>query len=105
MPNFVIIQPNGTRIEKEKDSPATLEELQDIVGGYIEVAPVPYPTNKELQIIVNENGAVEGLPQNFEGTEEYVKLTGITPRFAFSGPMVFLSGKALVSNPRLKSRA
>jgi hypothetical protein len=96
MKNFVIIQPDGTRIEKEENSSATLDELQNIVGGYIEIAPVPYPINKELQIIVNEEGAVQGLPQNFEGTEEYAKRCGITPRYAFSGPMVFLSGKAML---------
>ena len=44
---------------KEIDN--TLEELQGIVGGYIEV----YPVNKNISIICNEEGKLLDLPINF----------------------------------------
>ena len=44
----------------------TLKELQKMVGGYIEVYPIP---SGKGYIICNENGINQGLPPN-----EYVKM-------------------------------
>jgi|TARA_S200002703_G_scaffold75701_1_gene65313 hypothetical protein len=45
----------------------TLEEVQEIVGGYVEM--VHSPSNSEIQILVNEEGLLTGLPFNKEATE------------------------------------
>ena len=45
----------------------TLEEAQEIVGGYVEM--VHSPNNPEIQILVNEEGLLTGLPFNKEATE------------------------------------
>ena len=45
----------------------TLEEAQEIVGGYVEM--VHSPNNTDIQILVNEEGLLTGLPFNKEATE------------------------------------
>ena len=47
------------------DRELTLKEMQDIVGGYIEVA---YDDGK-TQIICNEEGKIRGLPINETATD------------------------------------
>ena len=42
-------------------------EAQEIVGGYVEM--VHSPNNPEIQILVNEEGLLTGLPFNKEATE------------------------------------
>ena len=39
-----------------------LEVFQQIVGGYIEVFPVPY----NMLLVLNEEGKLQGLPKNFD---------------------------------------
>lgn len=62
----------------------TLEEAQQIVGGFVEI--VRSPTKPDWQILVNEEGLIEGLPFNEEATE--LCGTGIV------GPAVVLKGEA-----------
>ena len=55
----IIKEPNDdARIE---DIENTLDELQRIVGGYIEVIPLTF----DDIIICNEEGKLKGLPHNF----------------------------------------
>ena len=56
-------KPTTTTIDKGKEP--TLEEMQKIVGGYIEIA---YDDGK-TQIICNEEGKLLGLPNNTEATK------------------------------------
>ena len=67
----------------DKTAP-TLEEAQKIVGGYVEM--VRSPTNPDIQILVNEEGLLRGLPFNESATEACG--TGIV------GPAIILKGNA-----------
>ena len=62
----------------------TLEEAQQIVGGLVEM--VRSPTKPDWQILVNEEGLIEGLPFNEEATK--ICGTGIV------GPAIVLKGNA-----------
>ena len=67
-----------------EDRKPTLSEAQKIVGGLVEM--VRSPTKPDWQILVNEEGLLEGLPFNAEATE--LCGTGIV------GPAVVLKGDA-----------
>jgi len=45
----------------------TLEAAQEMVGSMVEM--VRSPTNPDIQILVNEEGLLKGLPFNEEATE------------------------------------
>ena len=47
-----------------EDKKPTLEEAQALVGGLVEM--VRSPNNSEIQILVNEEGLLKGLPFNEE---------------------------------------
>ena len=50
-----------------EDRQPTLEEAQKIVGGLVEM--VRSPSEPDWQILVNEEGLLDGLPFNKEATE------------------------------------
>ncbi len=54
-------------IKTFEDRQPTLQEAQKIVGGFVEM--VRSPTNPDIQILVNEEGLIQGLPFNKEATE------------------------------------
>jgi hypothetical protein len=58
----LLLKPDfSVRIISPKQEKFSLEELQDLVEGYIEY----YPTNnKKIKIIVNEEGLLKRLPLN-----------------------------------------
>jgi hypothetical protein len=62
----------------------TLQEAQEIVGGLVEM--VYSPEHPEWQVLVNEEGLLEGLPFNHEATQ--ICGTGIV------GPAIVLKGQA-----------
>ncbi len=62
----------------------TLEAAQEMVGGMVEM--VRSPTNPDIQILVNEEGLLKGLPFN----EEATKLCGT----GIVGNAVILKGDA-----------
>jgi|TARA_R100001129_G_scaffold178940_1_gene155260 hypothetical protein len=68
-----------------EDRQPTLEEAQKIVGGYVEM--VRSPSEPDWQILVNEEGLLDGLPFNKEATE--LCGTGIV------GHAIILKGDAL----------
>ena len=49
-----------------EDRQPTLEEAQKIVGGLVEM--VHSPSEPDWQILVNEEGLLDGLPFNAEAT-------------------------------------
>lgn len=55
-----VVDPIGTWAVVPMD--ATLERLQEYVGGYIEY--VPMPQGCPFDIIVNEEGRLHGMPKN-----------------------------------------
>jgi hypothetical protein len=65
----VIIEPGEPSYQKT--IPNTLEAFQDIVGGYIEVVPLP----GNIRMIVNEEGKLLSLPKNKAATELYRKIS------------------------------
>lgn len=71
-------------IHEFEDRRPTLEEAQRLVGGLVEM--VRSPTQPDWQVLVNEEGLLEGLPFN----EEASKLCGT----GIVGPAVVLKGEA-----------
>jgi len=67
-----------------EDRAPTLEEAQRLVGGFVEL--VRSPEHREWQILVNEEGLLNGLPFNEEATK--ICGTGIV------GDAVILKGDA-----------
>ncbi len=66
-----ILKTNGERkeVSPKNGSDFQLDELQSIVGGYIEILNL---SNNRL-MLVNEEGKIYGLPYNHEATELVVK--------------------------------
>lgn len=64
-----IYKTDGTILDVEPKNKKffKLEELQKIVGGYIEIVEL---NNGEI-IVLNENGKVDNLPYNDEATKIY----------------------------------
>lgn len=54
-----VIRPDGT--EEEINRKLSLDEMQEIVGGLIEIVPANIP---HRSLVVNENGIYAGLPRN-----------------------------------------
>lgn len=67
-----------------EDRRPSLEEAQELVGGLVQM--VRSPTKQDWQILVNEEGLLEGLPFNDEATK--ICGTGIV------GPAIVLKGNA-----------
>ena len=67
-----------------EDRRPSLEEAQGLVGGLVEM--VRSPTHQDWQILVNEEGLLDGLPFN----EEATKLCGT----GIVGDAVVLKGEA-----------
>jgi len=71
------------------DSKPSLEELQSLVGGYIEVIIPRLKPDEETNYVVNEEGSLKNLPPNKKAEE----LTGVP----IVGNMVVLAKKALLT--------
>jgi len=67
-----------------EDRKPSLQEAQQLVGGLVQM--VHSPTHRDWQILVNEEGLLEGLPFNDEAT----KLCGT----GVVGDAVVLKGEA-----------
>ena len=74
----------------DDDDKPTLEELQKIVGGYIEVV---YAPNGD-QIILDEEGRLKGKPINEDASEHWRGDNWRTFNSNIVGDAVVLSGKA-----------
>jgi hypothetical protein len=77
-------------IHKEKE-PLTLDQLQKLVGGYIEL--VNLPESKE-QMIINEEGKLMGLPINSTATKIFHDNYPHLQHDWICGDAIILSGKA-----------
>lgn len=66
---LIVIKTDGTVEEVEQTQKPSLEQLQKIVGGYIEpVHGIKYQ-NRIATMIVNEEGKLNNLPVNRKATE------------------------------------
>jgi len=63
-----IYYPDGTSEERQPANGYNfvLAELQEIVGGYIEIVPCK---DKQHILVINEEGKLEGLPINVKASE------------------------------------
>jgi len=55
---------DGTKVTVKgtgKRGALTLEQMQEAVGGFVEVVAIPY---KAIRVLVNEEGRFKGLPLN-----------------------------------------
>jgi|TARA_R110002051_G_scaffold19567_2_gene54388 hypothetical protein len=78
-------------IHKEKES-LTLDQLQKLVGGYIELVNLP---NTKEQMIINEEGKLIGLPVNETATKIFHEnYPHLQDRDVICGDAIILSGKA-----------
>tara|TARA_Y100000361_G_C10924262_1_gene220524 strand:- start:87 stop:359 length:273 start_codon:yes stop_codon:yes gene_type:complete len=85
-------QPGYAKTIHKEDEKLTLEQLQKLVGGYIQIIPL---ANKK-QMIINEEGKLMDLPYNqtatdlmketYEGTTDWI-----------AGDAIILTGKARLS--------
>lgn len=64
---LVVIHPDGTRVETRHKAPPGLATLQEAVGGYIERVRVRFE-GRVRDAFVNEEGALNGLPNNRDAT-------------------------------------
>lgn len=90
-PNFitaVIIYPDGSAIQADIHRPAELKTLQGLVGGYIDAAP----TAGNVSIYINDEGAINGLPQNRVATTLWGLLNPEAPRQYLHGVAVVTGG-------------
>ena len=74
MKHFLIgIKSDGTLYKILSQETPTLEDLQALVGGYIEVIPTRLPRPHRPMMVINEEGKLLGLPRN-----EIATIIGIT---------------------------
>ena len=83
----IMSEPKTTYI---KDKAPTLEELQEMVGGYIEVV---HAKNGD-QIILDEEGRLKGKPINEDASEHWLGDKWDNDYSNVLGDVVILSGKA-----------
>lgn len=57
------VYPEGDHIDPAQRKPFTLEELQEHIGGYVELVPL-HPRIKCLRMLADEEGRLKNLPQN-----------------------------------------
>lgn len=63
----LVVQADGTvrRITLDQDAGgSTLRAMQDVVGGFIEAAPIDTIADQPVSVYVNEEGLLIGLPPN-----------------------------------------
>jgi len=73
----ILISENGERKEviPENKIYFTLEEMQKMVCGYVQVVPL----NEKFCLVINEEGKINGeCKQNDEATKEWIKVYGDT---------------------------
>lgn len=84
-----VIHPDGQEeiVRPAQGTKFTLEELQKLVGGYIELVTLPRG-NGRVTAYVNEDGLSKELPFNYRASQIYQRGTIV-------GPMVIVSREAL----------
>ena len=68
---LIVILPNGTAVALDAKDPIALDELQFMVGGYIETVPtlnLPKMNGRRIIMVVNEEGKLKNLPRNTKAT-------------------------------------
>ena len=76
----------------KSDKSMTLKEMQDAVGGYIEIVY----DDDEMQIICNEEGKLLELPENEEATDMWWDMLDKQVKMDGRGTLDYLVGNVLV---------
>lgn len=84
--------PNGKKAEIKLGHPFTLDELQGLVEGYIEILEM---ANGNL-FIFNEEGKIKDMPINKEATNLWHDLDG-DPQDELRGPVIYCTPDCLES--------
>lgn len=66
IPYLVKTDFSTTEVTPSNGKNFTLEELQEMVGGYIEIIRIP--NKPSMRLVVNEDGQIKGLPTNHMAT-------------------------------------
>lgn len=89
---------NGTVKTDKAAAPPSLQDLQDYVGGYIEVVNV-LVDDEPMQMVVNEEGLILDLPVNVMASKHYatyaLKKMRCFPPTPICGNAVLLRGLML----------
>jgi hypothetical protein len=89
-----LILPEHTELDgsqfTETTKPPSLEELQAMVGGYVELVRLP----RVGLGWIHEEGKLEGLPFNSVATDLCRQLGALHPTDFIVGPFVITTGKA-----------
>ncbi len=69
------LRPNQSPVVEEATKPPTMDKLREYVDGWVELVRVLDPDDKPAQLIVNEEGAIQGLEFNEIGTKHYSRFS------------------------------
>lgn len=93
MGTIAIQQPNKPRIRKHAVAPPSLKEVQEMVGGYVELVWRGRTTTGDVaQFFANEDGLSLELPPNPEGNVLFAETFGEMQTQIFVGAVVVLIG-------------
>lgn len=95
---ITIIRTNGTVEQTLQSTPATLEQIQAAVGGWIELVPNFQEFNGEpCEVYCNEEGKLDGLAPNPKATGLWYAANdlGYGPDDILVGDVVILTGLAI----------
>ena len=105
--SVIIMKPNLAP-EFSRRRSITFEEIQDIVGGYIEIVPkfTTYGKDAKCLVFCNEDGRVLGLPKNDRATAAWgISWEGWTPQHFLVGTVVIVCGTPKQLNKILDGEA
>ena len=86
MYEYLIIDTDGEETYVESKEKPDLKEMQETVGGYIEVVACRYENGRK-PMIINEEGKVKSLKLNSKATEMYLDLHDVKD---------YIVGKAII---------
>ena len=86
MYEYLIIDTDGEETYVESKEKPDLKEMQETVGGYIEVVACRYENGRK-PMIINEEGKLDGLKINAKATKMYLDLHDVNDT---------INGKAII---------
>lgn len=87
-----VLHVDGTLTALDKREP-TLEEMQKIVGGYIQMIEILF-LNEPGQMIMHEEGKLNNLPVNHKATAIALSMSNISRDDYIVGDVIILMGGA-----------
>jgi hypothetical protein len=76
---LAILKANGEEVRLDRNDEVTLEEAQQLVGGYVEVVPhFNKYLGQECVVLCDEEGKLKHYPENEQATKAWYKCFGVT---------------------------